>query len=257
MSQLAGLDPTTALALLATGFLGGVVSVLVSLASLVTYPALLALGLPPVSANVTNTVALTANSLGAMVGARPELRGQRPTLVRLAAVAAVGGATGAVLLLVLPDRTFELVAPLLIGGASLLILVQPWLRAHARLRPRGITPTTAAAYFATATYIGYFGAAGGVLALVSLGAIIDRPLTHVNAAKAVLAGAANGAAAIGFALFGPVRWSMVVPLAAGLFIGGLVGPAIARRLPTTVFRLLIAVCGLGVAVLLGVRTYAG
>ncbi len=257
MSPPPGIDPATVLVLLVTGFLGGVVSVLVSLASLVTYPVLLALGLPPVSANVTNTVALTANSLGAMVGARPELHGQRPTLLRLAVVAAAGGATGAVLLLVLPDRTFELVAPLLIGGASMLILIQPWLQAHARFRPRGITPATAAAYFATAIYIGYFGAAGGVLALVSLGAIIDRPLTHVNAAKAVLAGAANGAAAIGFTLFGPVRWVMVLPLAAGLFVGGLVGPAIARRLPASVFRLLIAVCGLGVAVLLGIRTYAG
>jgi hypothetical protein len=254
---IAGLDPTTALVLLATGFVGGVVSVLVSLASLVTYPTLLALGLPPVSANVTNTVALTANSLGAMMGARPELRGQRPTLARLAVVAAAGGATGALLLLVLPARAFELVAPLLIGGASLLVLVQPRLQANGRFNPRGITSATAAAYFGTATYIGYFGAAGGVLALVSLGAIIDRPLTHVNAAKAVLAGAANGAAAIGFALFGPVRWSMVVPLAAGLFLGGLVGPAIARRLPATVFRLLIATCGLAVAALLAIRTYAG
>lgn len=254
---IAGLDPATVVALLATGFVGGVVTVLVSLASLVTYPALLALGLPPVSANVTNTVALTANSLGAMVGARPELHGQRPTLARLALVAAAGGATGALLLLVLPARAFELVAPLLIGGASLLILVQPRLQTRARFQPRGITATTAGAYFATATYIGYFGAAGGVLALVSLGAIIDRPLTHVNAAKAVLAGAANGAAAIGFALFGPVSWSMAVPLAMGLFAGGLVGPAIARRLPAPAFRVLIGVCGLGVAVLLGVRTYAG
>jgi uncharacterized protein len=255
--SLGGLDPATILVLLAAGFVGGVVSVLVSLASLVTYPTLLALGLPPVGANVTNTVALTANSLGALVGARPELRGQRPTITRLAIVAAAGGATGAFLLLVLPARTFELVAPVLIGGASLMILVQPRLQTRARFQPRGITPTTAAAYFATTTYIGYFGAAGGLVALVSLAAIIDRPLTHVNAAKAVLNGAANGAAAIGFALFGPVDWSMAVPLALGLFAGGLVGPAIARRLPATVFRLLIAVCGLGVAVLLGIRTYAG
>ncbi len=257
MIQLTGLDPASFLLLLATGFAGGIVSILVSLASLVTYPMLLALGLPPVSANVTNTVALTANSLGATFGARPELQGQRPTLLRLAVVAAAGGATGAVLLLVLPARWFELLVPVLIGAAATMILAQPWLQRHARFRPRGITPVTAAAYFATATYIGYFGAAGGVLALVSLGAIIDRPLTHVNAAKAVLAGMANGAAAIGFALFGPVRWSMVIPLAAGLFVGGLVGPAIARRLPAQVFRLLIAVCGLAVAALLAVRTYGG
>lgn len=250
------IDPATAVLLLGAGMLGGVVSVLVSLASLVTYPTLLAVGLPPVSANVTNTVSLLANSVGAMLGARPELAGQRPTLLRLAVVAAAGGATGAVLLLVLPSRLFELIVPVLIAFASTAILVQPWLQRRARLRPRGITPVTATAYFATAIYIGYFGAAGGVLALVSLGSIIDRPLVDVNAAKAALAGAANGAAAIGFVLFGPVRWAYVVPLAVGLFLGGLVGPAIARRLPPAVFRGLIAACGLAVAAVLAWRTYA-
>ncbi|MDP2349659.1 MAG: sulfite exporter TauE/SafE family protein, partial [Chloroflexota bacterium] len=91
----------------------------------------------------------------------------------------------------------------------------------------------------------------------ALGSIIDRPLTHVNAAKAVLSGIANAVAAIGFALFGPVRWAFVVPLAVGLFFGGLAGPWIARRLPPTVFRALIGVCGLGVAAMLAWRTYAG
>jgi uncharacterized membrane protein YfcA len=248
--------PVQALALLAVGVLGGTVSILVSLASLVTYPALLALGLPPVAANVTNTVSLVFNAAGAAVGARGELHGQRPTLARLAVVAVAGGATGALLLLILPARWFELVAPLLIAGASGLILVQPWLARHARFRPRGITPATASAYFASAVYTGYFGAAGGIIAIVVLAAVIDRPLTHVNAAKAILAGAANGAAALGFALLGPVRWSFVPPLAAGLFIGGLIGPWIARRLPPAAFRGLIGVCGLGVAALLAWRTYA-
>lgn len=251
------ITPILALALFAAGIAGGIVSVVVSLASLVTYPALLAAGLPPVTANVTNTVALTFNSIGATIGARKELHGQRPTLVRLAAVAAAGGATGAALLLVLPGRWFELVAPILIAGASLMIVVQPHLQKRERFQPRGITATTATAYFGTAIYIGYFGAAGGILALVALGSIIDRPLTHVNAAKAVLSGVANAAAAIGFALFGPVRWAFVVPLAAGLFLGGLAGPWIARRLPPTMFRALIGVCGLGVAGLLAWRTYAG
>jgi uncharacterized membrane protein YfcA len=256
VDRLPAIDAWTVLALLATGVAGGIVSYLVSLASLVTYPALLALGLPPVSANVTNTVALTFNSVGAGVGARSELTGQRPLLLRLAFIAAAGGATGAVLLLLLPDRSFELVAPVLIGAASLLILVQPRLQRIARLAPRGITPRTAATYFATAIYIGYFGAAGGLLAIVSLAMIIDRPLHEVNAAKAVLAGLANGAAAIGFTLFGPVHWTFVVPLAIGLFLGGLIGPPIARRMPAQVFRGLISVCGLGVAAVLAWRTYA-
>jgi len=250
------ITPIQALALLGVGVVGGVASILVSLASLVTYPALLALGLAPVAANVTNTVSLVFNAGGAAVGARSELHGQRPTLARLAVVAVAGGATGAVLLLVLPSRWFELVAPLLIAGASALILVQPRLARRARFRPTGITPATATAYFASTVYTGYFGAAGGIIAIVVLSAIIDRPLTHVNAAKAILAGVANGAAALGFALFGPVRWSFVVPLAAGLFLGGLIGPWLARRLPPALFRGLIGVCGLGVAAILAWRTYA-
>jgi uncharacterized membrane protein YfcA len=244
-----------AIGLFAAGVAGGIVSVLVSLASLVTYPALLALGLPPVSANVTNTVALTFTSVGASLGARGELEGQRPTLARLAVVAAAGGATGAALLLVLPAKWFELVVPVLVAGASILILIQPSLQRRPRFQPNGISATTATAYFATAIYIGYFGAAGGILSLVALSSIIDRPLTHVNAAKAVLSGIANGVAAIGFALFAPVRWALVVPLAMGLFLGGLIGPWLARRLDPQAFRLLIVVCGLGVAAMLAVRTY--
>jgi uncharacterized membrane protein YfcA len=250
------ITPIQLLALFAAGVAGGIVSVLVSLASLVTYPALLAVGLPPVAANVTNTVALTFTGLGASLGGRRELDGQRATLRSLAVVAVAGGTTGAALLLVLPDRWFELVAPFLIAAASLMIFAQPWLQRRERFQPKGITPVTTAAYFATAIYIGYFGAAGGILAIVVLASIIDLPLTHVNAAKAVLSGIANGAAAIGFALFGPVAWVLVVPLAAGLFLGSLVGPWIARRLPPALFRGLIGVCGLGVAGLLAWRTYA-
>lgn len=251
------ITPIQALALLGAGMAAGIVSVLVSLASLVSYPALLALGLPPVAANVTNTVALVFNAAGVAVGARYELHGQRPTIGRLALVAVAGGATGAVLLLALPARWFELVVPVLVAGAAAMILVQPWLAQHARFRPQGITPTTAMAFFASAVYIGYFGAAGGIIVIVVLSSVIDRPLTHVNAAKAILGGVANAAAAIGFALFGPVRWAFVVPLAVGLFLGGMTGPWIARRLPAAVFRGLIGGCGLGVAALLAWRTYGG
>ena len=257
--RLARVDitPLQVVALLAAGFVGGVVSVLVSLASLVTYPVLLAVGLPPVAANVTNTVALTFNGIGASLGARPELEGQTPTILRLAMVAAAGGTTGAALLLVLPGRWFELVAPVLIAAASLLLVVQPRLRASSLLRLRGLTPGTIAAYYATAIYAGYFGAAGGIIALVVLSTIIDRSLIHVNAAKGVLAGIANGSAALGFALFGPVRWAFMVPLAIGVFFGGLAGPWLVRRVPVRLLRILISSCGLGVAALLAWRTYGG
>ncbi|MEI7743042.1 MAG: sulfite exporter TauE/SafE family protein [Chloroflexota bacterium] len=237
------------------GVAGGIVSVLVSLVSLVTYPALLAVGLPPVAANVTNTVSLTFTGLGAAIGSRRELEGQRPMLLRLAVVAALGGLTGAALLLVLPGRAFELVAPVLIAGASVVVMLQPRLKERAVFRPRGLEAGTVAAFYLTAVYTGYFGAAGGVLGLVALGMIMIRPLTHMIAAKNVLAGVSNGVAAIAFALFGPVAWGYVVPLAAGLFVGGLIGPGIARRLPAALLRLLIGVCGLSVAAVLAWHTY--
>ena len=251
------ITPLEALALLAAGVLGGIVSVLVSLASLVTYPALLLAGLPPVAANVTSTVAQVFTGLGAALGARRELGGQRALLVRLGILSALGGAIGAALLLLLPSRSFELAAPVLVGGASLAILAQPRLAQHRAFVPRGIRAWTAAAFVAVSVYIGYFGAGGGILAVVVLSAVIDRPLGHVTMAKSALAGLANGAAAIGFIAFGPVRWAHVVPLAVGLFIGGYVGPWLARRLPARVLRALIAVAGLGVAALLGWRAYGG
>ena len=247
--------PIEVLALLATGIVGGIVSVVVSMASLVTYPVLLAMGLPPVTANVTNTVALVFNGVGFVIGSRPELVGQRPILQRMAVIAAAGGATGAGLLLLLPHDWFELVAPFLIAGAAALLLLQPRLRERRWFHPRGLTPGTVTAYFLTATYLGYFGAAGGIIAIVVLGTVIDRPLSHLNAGKGVLTLIANGVAAIGFVLFGPVRWSFMIPLAVGVFIGGLVGPWFVRRIPAGALRLLIGTSGLAVAVVLARNAY--
>jgi uncharacterized membrane protein YfcA len=256
---LAGRMPPAghAAALVGVGVVAGVVSVVVSLASVISYPALLALGLPPVAANVTNTVALTFTGMGATLGSRPELAGQGRTVLRLAAVTTLGGATGAALLLALPGRAFELVAPVLVAGASLALLAQPALQRHAPFRPRGMTPLTLGALYAAAIYTGYFGAAGGILTLVVLGSILDAPLGRLNAVKNALAGVANGVAALGFIAFGPVDWGSAVPLAAGFLAGGRIGPALARRIPSSALRLLVVVCGVGVAVGLGRRTYLG
>lgn len=248
-------DPQTLLFLFGAGVAGGIVSVIVSLASLVTFPALLAVGLPPVVANMTNTVALSFTGVGAAIGSRRELRGQRSELVPLAVVAAAGGLTGAALLLLLPGRSFELVAPVLVAGASATLLVQPTLQARLGRSSGGRTPMRILGYFLVTVYTGYFGAAGGVLALVVLVTVLARPFIEVNAAKNALAGVANGVAALAFALFGTVAWWYVLPLAAGMFAGGLIGPAIARRIPSETLRVLVGVSGLAVAVVLARSAY--
>jgi uncharacterized membrane protein YfcA len=244
-------------ALVGVGVLAGVLSTVVSLASLVSYPALLAIGLPPLAANVTNTVALAFVGVGSVAGSRVELAGQASRLRRLGVLTLAGGAAGAALLLLTPPRTFEYVAPGLIGGASLLLLGQPAVARPAGPPVRDLerSPLRRAAVFAVATYTGYFGAAGGILMLAVLVPMLDLPLVRTNAVKNAIAGLSNGIAAVGFALFGPVRWAAAAPLAAGFLLGGWLGPALVRRLPGPALRVLVGVCGLAVAVKLGLGTY--
>ena len=243
------------LALLGAGTLAGVASTVASLASVVSYPVLLALGLPPVSANVTNTVALVFTGVGAAAGSRRELAGQGRLVCRLGALTAAGGAAGAALLLLTPASAFEAVAPLLIGAASLLLIVQPMI-SGLTARPGGEHSwRLQAALAAVAVYVGYFGAAAGILLLVILTAMLDQSLPRVNAVKNVVSGMANAAAAVGFALFGPVRWDAVVPLAAGFLLGGWIGPALVRRLPARALRVGIGIGGLILAVRLGLSAY--
>jgi uncharacterized membrane protein YfcA len=242
--------------LLAAGTVGGIFSTVVSIASLVTYPALLALGVPPLSANMTNTVSLVLTGAGSVASSRPELAGLGRRVLRLGPVAAAGGAAGAAVLLTTPAATFILIVPVLIGGASLLLLVQPRLSGLASAQGgQRHRVAHAAALFAVAMYVGYFGAAGGIMLLVVLGTMIDEPLVRVNAVKNALSGMANAMAAVCFALFGEVRWKLVVPLAAGFLIGGWIGPAIARRVPAGPFRVMISMCGIGLAIRLGISAY--
>lgn len=243
------------LVLFAIGMAGGLVSTVASIASVVTYPALLAFGLPPLTANMTNTFALMFTGAGAAVGSRPELTGQGRLIARLAPVAALGGGAGAALLLVTPASAFQRVAPVLIGAASLALLAPP-VRARApgemsRARRRLLL----AAFFGATAYIGYFGAAGGILLLAVLTAMLAEPLARGNALKNVASGFANGVAAITFAALGRVDWAVVPPLAAGFLAGGWAGPAVVRRLPGRVMRVLVGCCGLAVAVRLAVTAY--
>ena len=243
------------LLLLAAGTLGGIFSTVVSVASLVTYPVLLALGVPPLSANMTNTVSLVLTGAGSVAGSRPELAGQHRRVLGLAAITALGGAAGATVLLAAPAGSFTLVVPVLIAGASVVLLVQPALPKRAGEPSPKPGLARRAALFAVAMYVGYFGAAAGIMLLVVLSGMLDEPLVRVNAIKNAVSGAANAMAAVCFALFGDVRWRFVVPLAAGFLIGGWIGPAIARRVPAQAFRVVVAVCGLGLAAKLGLSAY--
>jgi uncharacterized membrane protein YfcA len=243
------------LGLLGAGVLAGVVSTVVSLASLVSYPALLAVGLPPLSANVTNTLALTFTGAGAALGSKAELDGQGGRVRRFGVLAALGGGTGAALLLLSPPGAFQAAAPVLIGAASLVLLAQPLATRLAGTGERERSVPLRAGVFGVAIYTGYFGAAGGVLMLAVLAAMLDQPLPRTNAVKNALLGLANGVAAVSFAAFGPVRWAAAIPLAAGFLVGGWLGPAVVRRLPGQSLRLLVVACGLLVAVKLGLDTY--
>jgi uncharacterized protein len=273
--------PWLVLVLAGVGMLAGMVGSVASLASLVSYPALLALGLPPVSANVTNTVALVFSGVGSAAGSRPELAGQGRRVARLGLLTAAGGAAGAALLLATPSQWFAYVAPVLIAAGAVAIFRPPASRAAAR--PGDDAPAhshvggshvggwhvggwrqigwreggwaSRLALFGVAVYIGYFGAAGGILLLAVLIRILAEPLARSNAVKNAVAGLANAVAAIGFAIFGPVRWAAVLPLAAGFLIGGWIGPALVRRLPAGPLRIFIGGCGLALAVRLGVSAY--
>lgn len=243
------------LVLLAAGTLGGIFSTVVSIASLVSYPVLLALGVPPLSANMTNTVSLVLTGAGSVASSRPELAGQGQRVLRLGIITALGGAAGATVLLLTPASTFTVVVPVLIGGASLVLLVQPRIKALSPAADGGDRLGQGIALFAVAMYVGYFGAAAGVMLLVVLSMMISESLVKVNAVKNAVSGMANALAAVCFALFGDVRWAFVVPLAAGFLVGGWLGPKIARKVPAGPFRVVVSLCGIGLAVKLGMSAY--
>ena len=226
------------LLLLGAGLVAGLTGSIAGLASLVSYPALLAVGLGPVAANVTNTVSLVFSSVGATLGSRT-----------LAIAAMAGGAVGAALLLLTPSDTFEKLAPWLIGVASLAILLRPRVHPHEHGRPAALT----AGSFLIAVYGGYFGAAAGVMLLALLLVATGDTLARSNALKNVVLGIANAVAAIGFALLGPVHWAAVVPLAAGLLAGGRLGPVVVRHSDARLLRVLIGLAGL--ALKLGADAY--
>jgi len=236
------------------GALAGLVGTAGGITSLVSYPALLFAGIAPLQANVGNIVALVACWPGAAVASRPELAGRGGWLRRWGVVAALGGTAGSVLLLVTPTGVFGQVVPFLVVIGSLALLLQPRIAAwHARREAPGrgslLLPV---GLFALSVYNGYFGAGSGVLLLALLLLTAEPVLVSANALKNMLVGAATISSAVLFALFAHVDWAAVAPLAAGMFLGSLAGPRVARRLPPGLLRWLVALTGLALAVRLWV-----
>ena len=222
------------------------------LASLVSYPALLAVGLNPLAANVTNTVALVASGIGSFAKSGRDLTsgdGGR-SLMRSAAVALAGGAVGAALLLLAPAEAFEYVVPYLVALAAVALLLQPYLR---RWFDRGVDRPVlwAFAVFVVSIYGGYFGAGAGVVFVACAMLLTELPLWKSVLLKSALLGVANAVAAVGFMVFGPVDWTAALAMGIGCLLGGWMGPPVVARLPATPLRIAIGVAGLGLAVWLG------
>jgi hypothetical protein len=249
------MSPLAALAIFAAGLAAGGVNVMVGSGSLITFPTLVALGYPPLLANVSNNVGLVPGSLSGVIAYRPELVGQGSRLTTLAAASIAGGASGAVLLLVLPGSAFRAAVPVLIGVACVLMAFQPRLtRALAADdRPAHGGPALFAGVYLTGVYGGYFGAAQGVILISILAIFIDDDLQRLNATKNTLAMLVNLVAGILFVACTQVSWSVAGLIAAGSVLGGQLGAHLGRRMPAPVLRGIIVVVGSTVAVVLAVQ----
>lgn len=243
----------TFLILALAGFGGGFINASVGSGTLLVYPALLAAGLPPVTANGTNTTGLSPGSFASAWAYRREL-GDRMHILRWPIVATiVGAAIGATLVVSLPSRVFIAVIPWFVGAATILIAVQPLIaRFVGEHRARGrhsVWPWSGL----IGIYGGYFGAAQGIMLMAALGIVYDSDAQRANGAKNILAACANVTAALVFAVSGAVAWLAAVAVAVGSIPGGYVGGHVARRLPRSLLRALVVIVGIWATVFLITR----
>lgn len=292
--MIAGFSITSLLLILLAGIGAGFVGYAVGASSLVSYPALLAFGIPPVLANASNTVGVVGTGIGGVMGARKELKGQVVRSITYVVIGAFGGVAGAFLLLKLDPSVFEFAAPVLILLSSLIIAINPRGRmqakqaaadATAQLKHIEATDATDAAKRATtptaphrppeqlvqpmsqdswwvwlgvvavAIYSGYFGAGAGTLALAMLDAAKIGPFHKINALKTLIGTGANISASVVFIIQGAVDWPAAIMLCIGCFIGGYIAPPITRKIPANIMRAAAVIAGIILTIDLGLKTY--
>lgn len=243
---------STILILVVAGVAAGLLASIAGLASLVSYPVLLALGLPPVSANTTNTAALIFTGAGSTLSSVRELHGNHRTMWRVGALVLVGSVLGSLLLAYAPESTFEQVVPFLIFGAGCLMLWTQFRKPVDSEKKLSVSPLVQflryLAIFLVGIYIGYFGASAGMILLAILMTVLrDKKFTTVNAIKNFTSFLANALSLLVYAFTTKVYWWMVVPMGIGMFAGGYLGPVVIRHVPLRPLRILIAFSAFGLA----------
>lgn len=239
------------LAVFGAGIAAGGINTIVGSGTLITFPVLLAFGIPPVTANVSNTIGLVPGGVSGAYGYRRELEGQRARVIRLGSASLLGGITGAILLLILPAAAFKAIVPVLIIAALILVVIQPRLARWVKQRRDADTDPAPehgglilyVAIFLCGIYGGYFGAAQGVLLIGLLGVFVHEDIQRLNGVKNVLGLLVNAVSAVVFTLIADVDWHVAALIAVGSIIGGQLGAKMGRRLPSTALRAVIVVVG--------------
>ena len=235
------------------GMAAGMVNSIAGGGTLISFPAMTAIGMPAIAANITNTVALWPGMVGGMVAQRRDFAGQRQRLMLTVPIGVVGGIAGGVLLLRTGEHTFRTLVPYLILVAAALLAAQDrlraWLIGHADHHARPASPLRLAAPVAgAAVYGGYFGAGLGVILLAVLGLVLDDTLTRLNALKQAIALAANLAAAIFFISTGEVAWLIALVMGTGAIVGGTIGGRFAGSVRPATLRTIVVTLAVVVAI---------
>lgn len=243
------------LAVAAAGAAAGASNAIAGAGSLITFPTMVALGLPPLSANVTNTVGIVPGAIGGALGYTDLLRAQGERFARFLVPMLIGAVLGTVALLLTSDAAFEAIVPALIVASCLLLFLQPRLSARLSHAGNEHSPYLTAGILFCGAYGAYFGSAVSILLFAILALFVADTLQHLNAMKIILVGCANLLAAIAYAFLAPVEWRYALTIMVSSFAGGRAGAHYARRIPPDPLRIGIAVFGLAVAVVLGIQAF--
>ena len=266
LASHASMSPSQIALMGAAALFGGIINAIAGGGTLLTFPALVAAGLPPLAANATSTVALVPGALGSMIGYRGELEGSRRWALAITLPSLMGGASGAWLLLHTPDATFDRVVPWLIFVATALFVAQPrllrWVKAHevghvddVALTRAGPSPALLAWQFVIGIYGGYFGAGVGILMLAALGFMGFTNIHRMNGLKNWGGFCMNTIAALSFALSGIVDWPVALGMAVVATTGGYIGSLGAQRVPKHYVRAVVALVGFTSALWLLMRSH--